>query len=63
MIRFIKRYEADKPKQHPVGMTILYPGGTNADLSRARRIGFRQTQSSWIQSMTPNANLPAGQWG
>ena len=31
MIRFIKRYEADKPKQHPVGMTIPYPG-TNIDL-------------------------------
>jgi Family of unknown function (DUF6298) len=31
MIRFIKSYEADKPKQHPVGMTA-YPGGTNADL-------------------------------
>jgi hypothetical protein len=32
MIRFIKSYEADKPKQHPVGMTVPHPGGTNADL-------------------------------
>ena len=27
MIRFIKSYEADKPKQHPVGMTVAFPDG------------------------------------
>ena len=27
MIRFIKRYEANRPKQHPVGMTVQIPGG------------------------------------
>lgn len=35
MIRFVKEYEAKKPKQHPVGMTFQYGGdrsGTNADL-------------------------------
>jgi 4-amino-4-deoxy-L-arabinose transferase-like glycosyltransferase len=29
MIKFIKAYEATKPKQHPVGMTVTYPGGAN----------------------------------
>src|SRR5216683_6591573 len=29
MINFIKAYEATKPKQHPVGMTVTYPGGAN----------------------------------
>jgi hypothetical protein len=29
MIRFIKNYEAAKPKQHPVGMTVPYPNGRN----------------------------------
>jgi len=29
VIDFIHRYEAGKPKQHPVGMTFQYPGGTN----------------------------------
>ncbi len=29
MIRFVKEYEARKPKQHPVGMTFQYKGGTN----------------------------------
>jgi len=29
VIRFIKRYEYGKPKQHPVGMTSQFPGGTN----------------------------------
>lgn len=29
MIRFIKTYENTKPKQHPVGMTFQYRGGSN----------------------------------
>ena len=32
MIDLIKNYELTKPKQHPVGMTIQYPDGNNADL-------------------------------
>jgi len=31
-INFIKDYEKTKPKQHPVGMTFRWPGGTNLDL-------------------------------
>jgi hypothetical protein len=32
MIEYIKEYEAGKPKQHPVGMTVEYPNGSNNDL-------------------------------
>lgn len=32
IIRYIKQYEVGKPKQHPVGMTVEYPHGDNADL-------------------------------
>lgn len=32
MINFIKNYESSLPKQHPVGMTVEYPGGNNAEL-------------------------------
>jgi hypothetical protein len=32
MINYIKTYEASKPKQHPVGMTIPWPNGSNTDL-------------------------------
>jgi hypothetical protein len=32
MIRAIKRCEATKPKQHPVGMTFQYKGGSNQTL-------------------------------
>lgn len=32
LIRFIKEYEHQKPKQHPVGMTFQYRGGSNASL-------------------------------
>jgi hypothetical protein len=32
MIDLIHAYEAQKPKRHPVGMTVEFPGGTNAEL-------------------------------
>lgn len=32
IIQYIKQYEAGKAKQHPVGMTVEYPYGDNADL-------------------------------
>lgn len=32
MIRIIKEYESQKPYQHPVGMTAVWPGGRNSDL-------------------------------
>jgi hypothetical protein len=32
MIRFIKKHEQTKPKQHPVGMTFQYKGGDNETL-------------------------------
>ena len=32
IITVIKDYEATKPKQHPVGMTALFPNGNDADL-------------------------------
>jgi 4-amino-4-deoxy-L-arabinose transferase-like glycosyltransferase len=32
MIEFIKGYEATKPKQHPVGMTVIWPRGKNRSL-------------------------------
>jgi len=32
MVDVIKRYEAGKPKQHPVGVTVAWPGGSNAAL-------------------------------
>lgn len=32
MINFIHTYEKGKPKQHPVGMTVIYPNGSNTDV-------------------------------
>jgi hypothetical protein len=29
MIEYLKAYESGKPKQHPVGMTVLFPDGNN----------------------------------
>lgn len=31
-IDYVKGYEAGKPKQHPVGMTVEWPGGNNGEL-------------------------------
>jgi Putative collagen-binding domain of a collagenase len=46
VINFVKCYEAEKPKQHPIGMTFQYKGGNNSDLFNS--------QADWI---SPN---PAG---
>lgn len=46
LIRFIKSYEAGKPKQHPVGMTRQYPG-TDAPLA--------ECAADWI---SPGAKVP-----
>jgi hypothetical protein len=32
LIRYVKHYESGKPKQHPVGMTFQYRGGSNNTL-------------------------------
>lgn len=31
-VEFIRAYEATKPKQHPIGRTVVYPDGHNVDL-------------------------------
>ena len=47
VIDFVHRYEAGKPKQHPVGMTFQYPGGTNQMLI--------DSPADWI---SPNPGTP-----
>jgi len=49
LIRFIKQYEAAKPKQHPVGMTVCWPGGDDAALLAS--------PADWV---SPAAKLPPG---
>ena len=45
-IDYIHTYEAGKPKQHPVGMTVPWPNGNNADLFASN--------AEWI---SPNGGL------
>jgi len=47
MIDFVKSVEAGKPKQHPVGMTAMYPGGQDADLYASH--------ADWISPVDPKA--------
>ena len=52
MIRFIKDYEKTKPKQHPVGMTVQYPKGSDKVLE--------ESPADWI---SPAATLPKSDGG
>ena len=47
VISFVKSYEARKPKQHPVGMTFQYQGGTDVTLYKS--------QADWV---SPSTTLP-----
>jgi hypothetical protein len=48
MIDYVKSYQAGKPNQHPVGMTVPYPCGDNADLFVAAN------HADWI---SPNGDI------
>ena len=47
VIGFVKQYEASKPKQHPVGMTFQYEGGSDLTLYKS--------PADWI---SPAGHLP-----
>lgn len=49
VISFVKQYEAAKPKQHPVGMTFQYTGGSDLTL-------YKST-ADWV---SPEERLPYG---
>ena len=51
MIDFIKTYQGQKSKQHPVGMTAIWPGGRNADLY--------SSNADWISLNGSLDDLPA----
>ena len=53
MIRFIKDYEATKPKQHPVGMTVQYP-------QRQAMPVLQNSPADWI---SPAAKVPKADGG
>ena len=50
MINFIRSYEATKSKKHPVGMTVAWPNGTNADVTNS--------PADWV-SMNGSLSAPA----
>ena len=51
MINYLKRYQATKPKQHPVGMSYLYLGSTNDLLA---------SPADWILLPGTDTNPPSG---
>jgi uncharacterized protein YjdB len=50
MIQIIRDYESTKPKQHPIGITPMWPGGSDSDLLAS--------SADWI-SNTGNPEAPA----
>ncbi len=51
MINFIHEYEKGRPKQHPVGMTFQYKGGSNKTLF--------DSPADWV-SPNPTTDVPKG---
>lgn len=49
MIDLIHEYERNKPKQHPVGMTVAWPGGKNDELLAS--------PAEWISPNSPTGSL------
>jgi hypothetical protein len=49
MINVIRNYEATKPKQHPIGMTVPYPNGSDNDVLNS--------SADWV-SMNGDINNP-----
>ena len=56
MIDLIHEYEASKPKQHPVGMTVPYPNGVNADLFASPAEWISPNEGGGYQTDPPAAD-------
>jgi len=56
MIRFIKKYETGKPKQHPVGMTVQWPEGKNETLFASPADWISPNDKDGYQSDPPVAD-------
>lgn len=50
LIDYIHTYEAGKPKQHPVGMTVVFPNGNDSDLTASN--------AEWISPKNNNSLTP-----
>jgi hypothetical protein len=51
MINLVRSYEATKPKQHPIGMTVPYPNATNSEVLNS--------PADWVSMNGDITNLPA----
>ena len=56
MIDLIHKYEAGKPKQHPVGMTFQHAGGSNAELFASPADWISPSGGDGYQSDPPAAD-------
>jgi hypothetical protein len=52
LIDYIHTYEAGKPKQHPVGMTVLFPSGSDSDLFSSNAEWISPKDGSVVTSVT-----------
>ncbi len=55
VINFVKCYEAEKPKQHPIGMTFQWKGGSNWDLFNSPADWISPNQTGGYRDNPPAA--------
>src|SRR6185436_1966682 len=55
-IQVIRDYEATKPKQHPVGITPMWPNGSDADLTASGADWISLSDQSGTLNSPPTAN-------
>lgn len=56
LIDLIHSYEANKPKQHPVGMTVAYPEGDNSSVFDSRAEWISPNNAGGYKDAPPPAN-------
>jgi hypothetical protein len=56
MINYIKGYEATKTNQHPVGMSVAYPNGSNTDLFNSPADWVSPNSDGGYQENPPASN-------
>jgi hypothetical protein len=59
LVDYVQGYEAGKAKQHPVGMTVCWPGGNNGDLYAAPAIDWLSPNGDYTPDAASTAKVSA----
>lgn len=59
LVDYVQGYEAGKAKQHPVGMTVCWPGGSNGDLYATPAIDWLSPNGDYTPDAASTAKVSA----